>query len=100
MAVSAASPPAGEITDCAVFRCSRQDEMYLYLRTDLGSDHVPEALRQRTGRLTEVMRLRLDPGRRLARVDVVRVIERLRTQGWFLQMPPQGQIQIRLNDAD
>jgi uncharacterized protein len=92
--------PADTATDCVVYRCKRQDEMYLYLRSDLRSDQVPEALRQRTGRLTEVMRLQLDPARRLARVDVLHVIAQLRTQGWFLQLPPQGQVQAWLNDAD
>ena len=92
--------PADTATDCVVYRCRRQDEMYLYLRADLCSEDVPEALRQRTGRLTEVMRLQLDPARRLARVDVQQVIAQLRTQGWFLQMPPQGQVQAWLHDAD
>jgi uncharacterized protein len=92
--------PVDAALDCVVYRCSRQDEMYLYLRADLRSEDVPEALRQRTGRLTEVMRLPLDPARKLARVDVLRVIEQLRTQGWFLQMPPEGQVQAWLNDAD
>jgi uncharacterized protein len=92
--------PAEHPTECVVYRCSRQDEMYLYLRADLRGDDIPEALRQRAGRLTEVMRLQLDPTRRLARVDVLHVIEQLRTQGWFLQMPPDGRVQAWLNDAD
>jgi uncharacterized protein YcgL (UPF0745 family) len=31
---------------------------------------------------------------------VLHVIEQLRTQGWFLQMPPDGRVQAWLNDAD
>ncbi len=85
---------------CIIYRCSKQDEMYLYLREDFKTEDVPEALRTRVGRLTEVMRLQLTPERKLARVDVVRVIERLQSDGWYLQMPPEGQVQAWLNDAD
>ena len=88
------------MTACIVYRCSRQDQMYLYLREGFALADVPEALRQRTGRLSEVMRLQVTPARRLARVDVQHVIERLQTDGWFLQMPPDGQIRATLNDAD
>jgi len=88
------------MTACIVYRCGKQDEMYLYLRADLKQDEVPEALRQRTGRLTEVMRLNLGPDRKLARVDVVRVIERLSSDGWYLQLPPDGQVRAWLNDSD
>jgi len=45
------------MTACVVYRCSRQDQMYLYLREGFALADVPEALRQRTGRLSEVMRL-------------------------------------------
>lgn len=87
------------MTPCLIYRCSKQDEMYLYLREDLNPDeHLPDALRARTGRLTQVMRLELHPERRLARADVARVIEQLQAQGWYLQMPPQGQVQAYLND--
>lgn len=87
-------------TDCVVYRCSKQDQMYLYLRAGLDPSSLPEALRQRTGRFTEVMQLTLSPERKLARVDVTRVILRLQGEGWFLQMPPDGQIRAKMNDSD
>lgn len=74
--------------------------MYLYLRDDLNPEQIPDALRQRAGRLSEVMRLQLTPARKLARVDVQQVIVRLQAEGWFLQMPPEGRIRAMLNDAD
>ncbi len=88
------------MTDCIVYRCSKQPEMYLYLRADLKIDDMPEAMRLRAGRLTEVMRLTLAPTRKLARVDVVRVIERLRGDGWYLQLPPDGIMDGHLDDGD
>jgi uncharacterized protein YcgL (UPF0745 family) len=87
-------------TECLIFRCSRQPEMYLYVRADLTHTELPEPLLQRAGRLTEVMRLQLTPERRLARADVVRVIERLQVDGWYLQMPPEGLIHGHLDDGD
>lgn len=87
-------------TPCIVYRCSRQAEMYLYLRADLDPKTLPEALVQRAGRLTEVMRLELRPERRLARVDVGRVIAQLASAGYFLQLPPNGQLEAHLYFGD
>lgn len=72
--------------------------MYLYLAQEDGFDCVPEPLRRRFGAPRLVMRLELDAGRRLARVDVARVLEGLRGQGYYLQLPPE--IQPVLFDAE
>ncbi|MCH9828885.1 MAG: YcgL domain-containing protein [Gammaproteobacteria bacterium] len=85
--------------NCVVLRCSRQSEMYLYLREDLDLDSLPLALLQRLGKLDEVMRLSLGPTRRLARVDVRRVVEALKNTGYFLQMPPGGLVEAPLNQG-
>lgn len=80
-----------EMVSCTVYRCSRQPEMYLYLRAGLqpeDAEVVPAELLQRTGKLTEVMQLELHAQRRLARVSVEAVMQALEGQGWFLQMPP------------
>jgi hypothetical protein len=85
---------------CVVYRCSRQEEMYLYLRADLPPEALPENLRRLTGRLTRVMDLELTPERRLARVEVAAVRTRLAGEGWYLQLPPQGQMHGHLHDGD
>lgn len=85
---------------CRILRCSRQDEMYIYLRDDLSLDDIPEALRRRAGRLDEVMQLELNPERKLARVDVLEVMRRLDSDGLFLQMPPDGRINAPLHFGD
>jgi uncharacterized protein YcgL (UPF0745 family) len=86
--------------ECRVYRCARQAEMYLYVRADLATDTLPDALRAHTGRLTEVMTLALTPQRKLARVDVARVIEQLRDTGYYLQMPPAQTIDAHLYFGD
>lgn len=88
------------IVGCEVFRCSRQVEMYLYLRQGLEPSELPEALLKRVGRLSRVMTLELTPDRKLARVDVNAVINRVLDEGWFLQLPPMELVQAHLQDGD
>jgi uncharacterized protein YcgL (UPF0745 family) len=84
------------MTACVIYRCSKQQEMYLYLRADLQPETLPEPLLGRMGRLSKVMELSLTPDRKLARVDVLRVIEQLSGPGFFVQMPPNGQVQAKI----
>lgn len=83
---------------CRVYRSSRHEGMYLYLAGDAGFEDLPEALMGRFGRPEFVMELALHPGRRLAREDVDRVLENLRTRGFHLQMPPE--VRPRLYDGE
>lgn len=83
--------------ECVVYRCSRQQDMYVYLRADLTPDDVPEALRAHTGSLSQVMLLELTPQKRLARVDVQRVMAELARTGYFLQLPPNGLVEAKVN---
>lgn len=86
--------------DCRIYRCSKQDEMYIYLRHDVVEDDIPGALRSRLGDLIEVMQLELTPSRKLARVDVKEVMNKLQQDGFFLQMPPADQLNARLHFGD
>lgn len=83
--------------ECVVYRCSKQQDMYVYLRADLTPADLPEPLLARTGSLSQVMLLELRPERRLARVDVLRVIQELGSTGYFLQLPPKGAVNAKLN---
>jgi uncharacterized protein YcgL (UPF0745 family) len=85
---------------CTIYRCARQAEMYLYLRSDLKPEELPEALRKQAGTLTQVMELPLTPQRRLARVEVSAVIARLQSDGWYLQLPPNGAMHGHLHFGD
>lgn len=89
-----------DITPCEIYRCSRQDEMYLYVRQGFDLEKLPTDLVERIGRLTSVMSLDLSPQRKLARVDVTQVISRLQADGWFLQLPPPEHVQAHLQDGD
>lgn len=75
-----------------VYKSRRKQDTYLYLarRDDFAA--VPEPLRVPLGVplgvLAFVLELELTPERRLARVDAGAVREALRTQGFYVQLPP------------
>lgn len=78
--------------NCIVFRCSGRSGTYLYLREGLSEADLPDGLRQRLGLLTEVLRLDLQPGRRLAQADAATVLAQLGAAGWYLQLPPDSKL--------
>lgn len=86
--------------DCTIYRCRKQEEMYLYVRSDLVPESLSEALIKRVGALTEVMKLSLTPESKLARADAAAVVEKLQSDGFYLQMPPSGLINPHLHFGD
>lgn len=75
----------------SIFRSPRRAEMYLYMARPARFESLPEALLQQFGEPEHVMDLLLTPQRRLARVDVSRVLAGIVEQGFYLQMPPTQQ---------
>lgn len=73
---------------CRIYKGSRRRECYLYVDQEDDLQNVPETLVESLGSLSLVMELELSSGRRLARVEAVRVLEQIRDQGYFLQLPP------------
>ncbi|MCH7383231.1 YcgL domain-containing protein [Acinetobacter dispersus] len=53
---------------------------------------VPETVLQAFGKTTFVMHLELHNERKLARANVLHVLDSLNTKGFFIQMPPEGLI--------
>ncbi len=74
--------------NCKIYRCAKQDEMYLYIHEDKTSDDLPEELIKMVKELTHAMDLELTPDRKLAREDVDEVMKNLQEKGYHLQMPP------------
>lgn len=71
-----------------IFRGSRKAEAYLYVDKAIGLAEVPESLLTQFGEAESVMTLVLDVDRKLARADATEVLENIRAQGYYLQMPP------------
>ena len=77
---------------CAIFRCSKKVEMYLYVpfKEDEEQllDDLPDGLDKLTGQLEKVMELELSAEKKLARVNVEDVMASLTEKGFYIQMPP------------
>ena len=77
---------------CIIFRCSKKDEMYLYVPFNEKEEEflqgLPDGLKKLTGRLEKVMDLELSPDRKLARVEAKDVMASLEEKGFYIQMPP------------
>ena len=73
---------------CSVYLSTRKDEMYLYVDKRDQLSKVPEALLEMFGSPKLVMDIPLTANRKLARVDVDKVLSGLEEQGYYLQMPP------------
>lgn len=74
--------------------------MYLYVREGLEVDDLPELLLKKVGALTQVMELTLTAESKLARADAAAVVEKLESDGFYLQMPPSGLITANLHFGD
>lgn len=73
---------------CEVYKSPKEEGMYLFVdRTD-GLARVPEALLARFGTPALVTTITLTPERKLARADAGKVMESIRDNGFYLQMPP------------
>jgi len=62
--------------------------MYLYVDKREQLERVPEALLEVFGRAEHVMDMPITATRKLARVDVEKVLQGIDEKGYFLQMPP------------
>jgi uncharacterized protein len=74
--------------NCKIYRCAKQEGMYLYIHEDKTSDDLPDELITMVKELTHSMDLELTEDRKLAREDVVLVMKNLEEKGYHLQMPP------------
>ncbi len=75
--------------DCWIYKSTKKEEMYLYIRQQDNFEDIPEVLLQGFGEPVFVMQLALTPRRKLARANVQTVINNLQQQGFHLQMPPE-----------
>ena len=77
------------MTVCTVLRSDKKAETYLYLSEDFEFDDLPSELQKSFGEPVFVMSLNLSTERKLARVDVKKVLQSLQEHGFYLQLPPK-----------
>lgn len=73
---------------CSIYKSPRKNEMYLYVLKSDALKRVPESLLVAFGPPRHTFDLVLTPERKLAREDIVLVLENIEKQGYHLQMPP------------
>lgn len=98
---------------CDIYKFSKKSDVYVYIaRPNYPNDVdeikdwlavLPKDFRQLLGREVFVMHLDLETTPKLAQVNKQDVIDKLTTQGYFVQMPPedvlQRQAQMNLAEA-
>ncbi|ORU89891.1 MAG: hypothetical protein A6F71_02710 [Cycloclasticus sp. symbiont of Poecilosclerida sp. M] len=72
---------------CAVYKTSKRDGLYLYIKEQDEFSDVPEDVMIQFPTPEHVIDLELSESRALAQEDVVTVINNLDEQGFHLQMP-------------
>ncbi|HSG60577.1 MAG TPA: YcgL domain-containing protein [Pseudomonadales bacterium] len=73
---------------CKVFRCSKKQEMYLYVDAGEALTRVPEALLSQLGTVSLVMTMLVSEHKKLARAEASKVLAEIEEKGFYLQLPP------------
>ena len=81
---------------CDIYKSTKKDEMYLYVKSEDGLDKVPEALLEMFGAPKLALKMLITPEKKLSRVDVDKVIAQLNETGYFLQLPPPKDKEMQL----
>ena len=74
--------------DTIVFKSTKKNDFYLFLRADREFESLPKELRKSFGTPIFVMDLTIDEQRSLARADTLKVLSALEENGFYLQLPP------------
>jgi len=73
-----------------IYRSSKKEGLYVYLKKDDTVDSLPEEFKKHCGKLEHSMRMLLTPEKKLANADTKKVIAQLSERGYYIQMPPQN----------
>lgn len=78
---------------CTVYRSSRKEFTYLYLADTMKIEDLPESLNELFGKPEAVLRLDFTEVNKLANADPGAVKEGLQEEGYYLQLPPELDIE-------
>lgn len=78
----------------SVFRSSKKNDTYLFVRRGQKWDELPESLRGIFGQPVHSMDLVLTPDRNLARTTGKQVLEAIAEKDFFLQMPEEQEAYV------
>lgn len=75
-------------TLCTIYKSTREEGLYLFVKREDQLTKVPEALLERFGKPALVTTMALESGRKMARADADKVLAALEDPGYYLQLPP------------
>lgn len=70
-----------------VYRSSVKDGMYVYLGTETSLDTLPTPVLKQLGAPEKALEFDLDENRQLPNADTKEVLEQIDSQGFYIQMP-------------
>ncbi|MDF1583377.1 MAG: YcgL domain-containing protein [Methyloprofundus sp.] len=73
---------------CFIYKSNKKADLYLYLDKQDDFSCVPRAILKSIGQPEYVMQLEITPERKLARENAADVINGIKENGFFIQMPP------------
>ena len=73
--------------NCYIYRCSRKEDMYIFLAEKDNFSRVPAEIMRGIGITEFAMELELTADKKLAREDASTVIKKLEANGFHLQLP-------------
>ena len=73
---------------CVIYRSPKRDQTYLYVEKKDDFSRVPPELMQGFGQPQLAMILPLDGRKKLVNASLENVINALKEQGYYLQLPP------------
>ncbi len=73
---------------CDIYKSSKDEGMYIYVKFGKALEAVPESLKSKLGTPKKIMSLELTPEKKLARAESQKVMLSIEEQGFYLQMPP------------
>ena len=84
---------------CSVYKSRKRDETYLYVEKRDDFSRVPTLLMETFGTPEHVLTTELSPQRKLAAADSAKVIQDLRNNGFYLQVPQQEESMLAVHKA-
>jgi uncharacterized protein YcgL (UPF0745 family) len=71
-----------------IYRSGKKEGLYLYVKSGLALDALPEALLKQFGKAEKSMTILITPDKKLALAEAEDVLHKLEEQDFYLQMPP------------
>jgi len=73
---------------CFIYKSNKKADLYLYIDKQDDFSSLPETILKSIGQPEYVMQLEITPERKLARENAADVINGIKENGFFIQMPP------------